>query len=147
MIGFALTALLAGAAPAAPAPERYAQVTIRERIIVRVPTRPPVSAVRAFPEPPQRPMKWKERKAPDCVAIRSLAGADASRKDSIDLILRGGERIRAKLENRCPALDFYSGFYLKPNKDGQVCADRDVIRSRSGGQCQITAFRRLVPDR
>jgi len=45
----------------------------------------------------------------------------------------------------CPALDFYSGFYLRPSADGQVCADRDTVHARSGGQCGIERFRTLVP--
>jgi hypothetical protein len=33
--------------------------------------------------------------------------------------------------------------YLNANPDGQICADRDVIRSRMGGQCGIVHFSRL----
>ena len=51
--------------------------------------------------------------------------------------------IRARLASSCPALDYYYGFYITPNADGQVCADRDVIRSRMGGACQIDKFRLL----
>jgi hypothetical protein len=50
-----------------------------------------------------------------------------------------------KLEKSCQAIDFYSGFYVKATKDGQVCEDRDSIHSRSGGECAIGKFKTLVP--
>jgi hypothetical protein len=31
--------------------------------------------------------------------------------------------------------------------DRKVCASRDSIRSRSGGECRIASFRALVPAR
>lgn len=145
MNGLSLAALaLAGAgAVALPAePERFAQVTIRERIIIRVPTRPPER-----PATPKKPRKWREKGGPDCVTMKLLVGASIVSADHVDLFLRTGERLRAKLERNCPAIDFYTGFYLKPTKDGQLCADRDMVRTRSGGQCEITAFKRLVPTR
>ncbi|MGD5652421.1 hypothetical protein QUT03_22665, partial [Xanthomonas citri pv. citri] len=147
--------LLAGSGaalqPADPTPEsafpeslELAQVTIRERVIIRVQTLAP----RLAPAPRKiKPIKWKERKAKRCVAVSTLATASVNDRNSVDLVLRSGDRLRAKLESDCPALDFYSGFYLKPNPDGKICADRDMIFSRSGGQCEITAFRSLVPER
>ena len=58
-------------------------------------------------------------------------------QNSVDLILRNRQRVRAKLESSCPALDYYYGFYITPNPDGLVCEDRDIIRSRMGGACEI----------
>jgi hypothetical protein len=143
--GLSLAAcLLAGAgAVALPAePERFAQVTIRERIIIRVPTRPPEP-----PAAPKKRTKWREKRGPDCLIMKHLVGASIVSTDHVDLFLRTGQRLRAKLERNCPAIDFYTGFYLKPTKDGRLCADRDMVRTRSGGQCEITAFKRLVPAR
>ena len=125
---------------AAPAPIQYAQVTIRQGVIVRVPTRR--SDARAAP-----PIRWKEKRGPRCIPANALAGASVNENDSVDLLLRGGARVRAELESRCPALDYYSGFYIRPSSDGRICADRDAIRARSGGQCEIERFRSLVPDR
>jgi hypothetical protein len=96
---------------------------------------------------PVPPIRWVEKGADRCVAVGSLAGAAITRVDRVDLILSGGKRLRAVLEDDCPSLDFYSGFYLKPAGDGKVCARRDTIRSRSGGACRIKAFRSLVPAR
>ncbi len=64
--------------------------------------------------------------------------------DSVDILLRNRQRIRAKLDNDCEGLDFYGGLYLQ-TEDGQLCAKRDVIRSRMGGTCRIDKFRMLVP--
>jgi hypothetical protein len=68
-------------------------------------------------------------------------------QNSVDLIFRDRSRIRARLERSCPALDYYHGFYLSPTKDGQICADRDTIRSRMGGQCGIDKFRSLHAEK
>lgn len=112
---------------------RLAQLTVEQSLIVRVPSRTPA-----------RPLRWKSKKGPKCVAMSSIAGAAVVADDAIDLALRGGQRLRAHFSSRCPALDYYSGFYILPTEDGKICADRDVIRTRSGGQCEITRFRRLV---
>ncbi|HWL47129.1 MAG TPA: hypothetical protein VNQ31_05370 [Sphingomonadaceae bacterium] len=127
-------------APAPPAPASpggypvFAQVLLRERIIIRVPTRP--AAATAF----------IERKADKCQPMASVAAAAVVKPDNIDIIYRGGLRIRAVLENACPALDYYSGFYVQPTRDGKICAGRDSIRSRAGGECRIKRFRTLIPS-
>ena len=136
--------LLAAAATGEARPDegdrvRLAQVIIRERVIIRVPARP------APAQPPR--VTWKEKKAPRCLPMAGVAGAAVIEEDSVDLILKGGRRIRARFESSCPALDYYSGFYIMPSKDGQICADRDSIHTRAGGECQITRFRLLVPER
>ncbi len=116
-----------------------------QRMIVRVPRAAfaPVaySAPRALP-----PIQWVEKRTDRCIPVQNLAAVTVSRPDSIDLLLNGGGRVRARLADDCP-LDFYAGMYIKPGSDGRMCASRDVIRSRSGGQCRITALRALVPVR
>ena len=134
------------AAPAASAPARVAQVRIQQHFVIRVPRPDTVRRVSA-PTAPLPPIAWVEKDADKCVKMQSLAGATITRPDSVDLFLSGGKRLRAKLGNECPALDFYTGFYVKPTKDGMVCAKRDVFRSRSGGECRIKAFRTLIPAR
>jgi hypothetical protein len=118
---------------------QFAQVIIRERLIVRVPAR-------VAPAVPPR-IKWKEKKAARCLPMNGVAGAAVVEEDSVDLILKGGQRVRAQFESSCPALDYYSGFYILPSEDGRICADRDSIHTRAGGECQITRFRTLVPER
>ena len=111
-------------------------MTFHERIIIRVPK---------LAGPPPQPVAWKEHRGPKCIVPADLAGALVSQAGSVDLVLIGNRRLRAKLDSRCEPLDFYSGFYLKPAADGRICADRDVIRARSGMSCQIGSFRELRP--
>lgn len=120
--------------PASPGVS-YAQVTIQQTMIIRVPKSPATPA----------PLRWKAKKGPKCVAMNAIAGAAIVADDAIDLVMRGGQRLRAQFSSHCPALDYYSGFYMLPTADGQVCAERDLIRTRSGGQCEIRRFRKLVP--
>jgi hypothetical protein len=79
--------------------------------------------------------------------MSGVGGAAVIEEDSVDLILKGGQRVRARFASSCAALDYYSGFYILPTKDGRICADRDSIHTRAGGECQIARFRLLVPDR
>ncbi len=132
----ALLLLLAAAAPtAAPqaGPVQYAQRVVREQVIIRFRATAPTR------------VEWKEGKGPKCVPARAIAAATLVGKSSVDLILRNRQRVRAKLESSCPALDYYYGFYITPNPDGMVCEDRDNIRSRVGGACEIDRFRSLEP--
>ncbi|RIA43741.1 hypothetical protein DFR49_1969 [Hephaestia caeni] len=147
---FPAALLLLLAAPAAapagpPGGIAWQQVTIHERIVVRVP-RMPIPPGRQ-PIADVQPLRWVEKDAPKCVAVDTLAAATITEPDSVDLVVRGGSRLRAKLGDDCPALDFYSGFYLKRTSDGRLCARRDSIRSRSGDNCPIVALKHLVPAR
>jgi hypothetical protein len=132
----ALLLLLAVSAPAAgqrSRPAQYGQTVVREQVIIR------------FRHTPPTRVDWKEGKGPKCVPARAIAFATLVGKSSVDLILRNRQRVRAKLESSCPALDYYYGFYITPNPDGMVCEDRDNIRSRMGGACEIDRFRGLEP--
>ncbi|WP_426257914.1 hypothetical protein [Sphingomonas sp. DC1600-2] len=118
-----------------------AQLTIHQRIIIRIPRvlGGPASR-RSEPAPP----RVTEKKGPKCVAMAAVEGALISGDDSVDLILIDDTRLRARFDNKCPALDFYSGLYLKATPDGMVCAGRDSIRARSGSACRIDTFKRLI---
>ncbi|MCM8730585.1 hypothetical protein ACFO8O_06330 [Hephaestia sp. GCM10023244] len=134
------------AAPLGPPAGIWQQLTIRQRIVVRVP-RMPVPAEARMPAADIRPIRWEEKNGPKCIAVETLAAATITESDSVDLVVRGGSRLRAKLGDNCPALDFYSGVYLKRTSDGKLCVRRDSIRSRSGDACPIVALKRLVPAR
>lgn len=132
-----------GGVPAEPNPAdpmQFAQVSIREQILIRVPAR-----MRPSPGAVIRPLEWKESRGPKCIPLRALAGAALLSQKSVDFVLKDRTRVRAELERSCPALDYYRGFYLNPTADGQICADRDSVRSRMGGQCEIERFRKLTP--
>ena len=130
--------LLLGAAPPAPS-QRYGTVIVHEQIYVRV-----TQGVRITTPPPVR---LKEGRGPKCIPARLIAGYAIVAPASVDFFLRDNRRLRARLDSSCPALDYYRGFYVTPNPDGMVCADRDVIRSRMGGECGIDKFRTLKAKR
>lgn len=145
MIDWSPAAFLLMALPVAPGgaspadPIQFAQVMIREQILIRVPAR-----VRNAPNAvAAKPVEWKESRGPKCVPMRMIAGATLLSQNSFDLVMRDRSRIRARLDKSCPALDYYYGFYIRRTTDGQVCADRDSIRSRMGGECEIDRFRSL----
>ncbi len=134
IFGF-ITMLLAGGDPARPPAAPSVRVmTIEQQMILRVP-------VFSHPSPNFR---WEEEKGPKCLPVGAIAGAMLSGPGSIDLVLRNRQRMRARLDSDCDGLDFYGGFYMQTN-DGEVCAKRDSIRSRVGGQCRIEKFKMLVP--
>ena len=143
-------ALLLAAAPllvAADEPNplagtEFAQVTIHERIMIRIRPQRSLALTRDGRVSAVEPV-WSERRAQRCVAVRELAGAAVSRGGDVDMMMVDGTRLRAKLAADCPALDFYAGFYLKPNVDGRICGGRDSLRARSGASCPIAKFRRI----
>lgn len=136
---YALLSAAASLGASSPAPVELAQLTIRQRLIIRIPA--------ARPGPPLRQLRWREKRGPKCVPMNTVGGAAIIEADSVDLYLRGGVRMRARLDDACPALDYYSGFYISPTRDGMICADRDAIRTRAGGTCNIDRFRVLAVER
>lgn len=139
----ALFALAAAAAadPRPPSVVRIQQMTIHERIVIRVPR------VAEAPAPPVPLSAWKEKKGPKCLAPGQFAGAMISGPGLVDIMLDDGRRMRAKLDRACRSLDYYPGFYIKPGMDGQVCAERDSLRVRSGAACGIAQFKLLKAKR
>jgi hypothetical protein len=121
------------------APAETGGSVFRQQIMIRFP-RGQRGAVQASSTMTQ----WRESRGPRCLSASRIVGATLLGQDSVDLILRDNRRVRARLESRCPALDFYRGFYVNATEDGQICADRDMLRSRAGGQCQIDQFRMLT---
>ena len=139
--------LLSLAAPAAAVDEtRVTRLTIRERIVIRVPRVAPAGTapVGRTPLPASKPLVWRETKGPKCIPAQGMAGAMITAPKQVDLVLMGGKRVRAKLDGDCKPLDFYGGFYLRPSADGMICADRDSIKMRSGASCGIDNFKTLV---
>jgi hypothetical protein len=133
-------ALLAAATSPLPAGEQFAQLTIQQRVVIRVPMVP-------IAQDPIRSLRWVEKKGPKCIASNTLAGAVVTAPRAIDLVTRGGPRLRAQLDGSCQDVDLRFGFYIRPNSDGKICSDRDAIHARTGGQCEIEKFRTLVPQR
>jgi hypothetical protein len=134
----AALALLAGGPQDSAAQDqlRTTQVVVRQQIVIRVP-RERVEASAAASH-------WRETGGPRCIAAGQIASARPS-ESSVDLVMRDNRRFRAQLGQRCAGLNYYRGLYVAANQDGQICAQRDVIRSRMGGTCGIVRFRSLQP--
>ena len=113
-------------------------LNVRQQIVIRV-----TAGLRRAPAPGAPLVEWREGRGPRCVPAGRIVAATFPSQSSVDLIFRDRSRIRARLERRCAALDFYRSFYVEATPDGQICADRDSIRSRTGGECEIDQFRSL----
>lgn len=135
-----LFALGAGASARMPG---WAEIE-QQQVVVQVP-RMTITRTTVVTGTFRGPPPLVEKKADDCVKLEKITGFAVTRGDSVDLVMSDGKRLRARLSSNCPALGFYAGFYVKPHKDGKICAKRDTLRSRSGGSCGIDDFHRLVP--
>lgn len=124
------------------------QVSIMQSVTIRINPRPaPMPIMEPFvaenadagPEP-----RFVERKAGKCLPLGAIAGVQPLSGSSLLLILRDNRLFSARLQKGCQAREFYSGFIVKRNVDGQVCVSRDELLSRSGASCQVSGFRQLV---
>lgn len=135
---------MAAAADPFPTPEmrdtQFAQLTIQQRVVVRVPLVPV--------QPPSQVLtRWVEKKGPKCVSLNDLAGFVVRGPQVVDLFMRNGGRVRTRLEKQCSGVDLGYGFYVKPTSDGQLCRDRDMVHARTGGRCAVQRFSSLVAER
>lgn len=80
-----------------------------------------------------------------CISVQNLAGAQLFGDRAIELSMQNGQRYRLFLAQECPALSFYQGFYYRRQRAGQLCAGRDVVGARSGGECPIASIIRVRP--
>ena len=98
---------------------------------------------------PQRalPPRFEERGKEKCVPLDDIAGVQTGSGNRLVLFLRDRKMISVGLEKACRARDFYAGFYVEKNKDGQLCVSRDKLQSRTGATCEVEAMRQLVAVR
>ena len=82
-----------------------------------------------------------------CIAMNGIAGAQLFGDSALELSMRDGRRFRLFFARECPALTFYQGFYYRRGKSGQICAGRDAIGARSGGECAIASIIELQKPR
>ncbi len=61
--------------------------------------------------------------------------------------MNGGSRWRMTFAQACPALSFYQGFYYRRAVAGQLCAGRDAVIARSGGECPIDTIVKVAAAR
>jgi len=118
-----------------PGQPAVTRMVVEEQIIIKIPV---------GPHSPRRPLAREEHKGAKCVDTRQIRGAVLAGSTDVDFALADRTWVRAKLDDNCPALDFYNGFYLRPDGE-RICAGRDSIYSRMGGSCQIDKFRTINP--
>ncbi len=111
------------------------RLVIQDEVILRIPVEP---------RPLAPSVQWVEHKGPKCIPVSAIRGALLSGPEQVDFIFGNRARVRAQFDEDCPALDFYTGFYLQPEGD-RLCAGRDAIHSRMGGSCTIERFKLLEP--
>lgn len=120
------------------------QVRIRQEITIRVSprrnTREMVADWRTVV-----PRKMEQREIGKCIPARSIVAVQTVSSRDLVLYLSDNRMIRAQLRKSCSARDFYLGFQIEPNKDGDLCVGRDVLRTRNGAACKLGAIRQLVP--
>jgi hypothetical protein len=145
--GLLLLLLAPGGSGDAPARAADAgELAVQQRATIHVP-RVTVTTTTIIMRSSRPAPAYREKKAEDCVKVERIAGFTVNRFDSVDLILRDGQLLRVKLGADCPALGFYSGFYVKQSGDRKICAKRDSFRSRSGRSCAVQGFTQLVQAR
>lgn len=121
------------APPRAEPPESYESLSPWARMKIA-----PRDALPALPE--RRRTTPPEDGRRTCIRIDGIAGAQLFGDTSIELTMRNGQHWRMFLAAECPGLSFYQGFYYRRGKAGRLCAGRDSIGARSGGECPIASI-------
>ena len=127
--------------PAAPQQPEARGFMMRQQIIIRVPT----GARRIAPAAPSL-LRWRERGGPRCISANQIVGATLLGARSVDLI-RATTAAARPAGKPLPGAGLLSRLLCHATADGRICADRDSVRSRAGGECQIDDFRSLTPER
>lgn len=161
-----LSALVYGEAPAGAAPlvetgqkvwhamqirgldldDDYRQVRIQQQFSIRISPGPPAPAPVFVVENDQedRPTRLEERSMGKCLSASSIVSVQSAPRNRLLFFLRDSRVVTAGLDKSCHAHDFYSGFYVERNADGQICIERDKIHARSGANCLIRDLHALV---
>lgn len=106
-----------------------AQSVFGDRTVGRVQT----SAGPGSGEHPLAPVAGRRR----CIGVDHVAGAIVFGDRAVELSMSDGARWRMVFAQSCPALSFYQGFYYRRAIAGRLCAGRDAVIARSGGECLI----------
>ena len=75
-----------------------------------------------------------------CIGVNNVAGAVVFGEVAVELTMKDGRRWRLYFAQACPTLTFYSGFYYRRAQAGQLCAGKDAVISRAGGECAIASI-------
>ncbi len=148
-----------GALPSAPfealkdarGPHQFGQVRIEQRVIIRISPGTGAAREQMLAELQRRGARatsYEEERLNGCIPVANIAGMEpAPEQNRILLFMRDRRILSAALERACNARDYYSGFYIERNEDGQLCARRDLLQSRAGASCRVAQLNRLVAVR
>lgn len=124
------------------------QVRIEQRVIIRISPGPTSTREQLLADPRRQgttQTRYRQEKLKGCVAVSSIAAMEpVPEQNRLLLFMRDRRILSVALERACNARDYYSGFYVERSEDGQICARRDQLQSRTGASCSVTQFYRLV---
>ena len=123
------------------------QVRIEQQIIFRISPRRRSNRNSLLARLPSQGLttRYEEREMERCVPMERIAAMQTGDGNRLLLFLADERIISVNLERMCRSREFYSGFYLEGNEDGQMCVGRDELHSRSGAKCEIERMREMVP--
>ena len=134
---------LAVPSAAPPTADPPHQVRIEQHMTIRISPGMPPDVILDMREDVANP-RYVERGMSRCVALGGIAAVQGGEANRLILFMRDQKIVSATLEKACDPRDFYSGFYLTPQPDGMLCANRDTLQSRSGAHCRVRRLRALV---
>ena len=149
VLGAAAPARHAAAAPGMDLPvvqdEPWRQVRIMQQFSIRISPGAPMPP-QALVELEQEEVTphFEERHIGKCLAVGGIVAVQSARGNRLLLFMRDQRIVSAALEKACRSSEFYSGFYMQRNADGQLCVDRDILQSRSGASCKVKRWKELV---
>lgn len=135
---------------AAPDEGAVQQVRIEERVIIRIAPSNPVVSERMLSMIPRRSAgqaTFQEQKLDGCIPVAAIAAVQPAEQNRLLLFMRDRRVLSAALERACNSEDFYSGFYIERQPDGQLCSNRDQLQSRTGASCRVAQINRLIAVR
>ena len=104
------------------------------------PPQPPANARAPAAAPAPAPA---EEASVQCISIDDIRDAVIRNDRTIRLRMRGNVYYEMHLQNNCPGLSFYDGFYYRTTPNRQLCGGLDMIMARSGSRCPIESFVRV----
>ena len=93
----------------------------------------------ASPPRPERQMPLSEAPPTEetevqCISIDDIRDSVIRNDRTIHLRMRGNVYYEMRLQNTCPGLSFYDGFYYRTTPNRQLCGGLDMIMARSGSR-------------
>ncbi len=120
------------------------QMRVQQRVIIRYPNQP-ISTSAARSEA-RKAASYSEKKIGKCLMMDRIVGSRPGPKNSLELVTRDRQLIRAYLGDGCLSREFYAGAYAEKSNDAKLCVDRDLLYARTGAKCEIDKFRLLVAN-